>query len=112
MSARSVKADDLISQLKTVAMSLRELSLALQADEDSIKPVIADLLSRGRIALSNNSKKKVRYKVTRARKAVKEPLNTSVASAPSAPLLKGEITGYTNEIRERVELAMLGRGRA
>jgi hypothetical protein len=111
MIARTVTADQVLTQIRVGSMSLSEIASTFRVDEDTVKPIIAELLSKGRIEISNNSKKEVRYKVAGPKKGPKERLTTSVATVPAPPPLKGEIKGYTDEIRQRVELAMLGRGR-
>ena len=111
MTVRNITPDQVLTQIRGGSMTLPELASTFWVDEDTVKPIIAELLSKGRIEISNNAKKEVRYKVAGPKKAPKERLTTSVAVAPAPPPLKGEIKGYTDEIRQRVELAMLGRGR-
>ncbi|MFP3248228.1 MAG: hypothetical protein RXR20_27330, partial [Paraburkholderia sp.] len=105
MKARVVTADQVLTQIRGGSMTLAELASTFWVDEGTVKPVIAELLSKSRIEVSNNAKKEVRYKVAGAKKGPKERLNTSVAAAPTPPPLKGEIKGYTDEMRQRVELA-------
>jgi len=112
MKTRTVTSDQVLTQIRVGSMSLSEIAGTFRVDEDTVKPIIAELLSKVRIEISNNSKKEVRYRIASPKKRPKERLATSVAAAPAPPPLKGEIKGYTDEIRQRVELAMLGRGRS
>lgn len=111
MQNRTITPDQVMTQLRGGTMTIEHIAGALWADVEAVKPIIAELLSTGRIRVSKQMAKQIGYQIVRTKKAPKERLTTSVATPPAAPVLKGEITGYTNEMRLRVELAMLGRGR-
>lgn len=109
---RTITPDQILDMLRSASMAMRELSRAFHVDEEALHAPIADLLSKGRIRVGGV--REVRYSLVRdsSKKKIKEQLTTSVAAAPAPPPLKGEITGYTDAMRQRVELAMLGRGRS
>lgn len=110
MKTRTITPDQVLDQLRCEPTSLPDLAKALWVDEDTVKPIIADLLSKGRIQVGG--KRVIRYKLVKAVKVTRERLNTSVAGVPAPPPMSGDLKGYAGEIRQRMELAMLGRGRS
>jgi hypothetical protein len=111
MKNRTITPDQILDMLRSASMPLREMVRELHVDEEALHAPIAELLSKGRIRVGGA--REVRYMLVRdsSKKKVRERLNTPVAAVRVPPPLKGEITGYTAEMRQRVELAMLGRGR-
>ena len=111
MNNRTITPDQILDMLRSASMAMRELSRAFHVDGEALHAPIAELLSKGKIRVGGV--REVRYILVRdSSKKIKEQLTTSVAVAPAPPPLKGEITGYTDAMRQRVELAMLGRGRS
>jgi hypothetical protein len=112
MKNRTITPDQILDMLRSASMALREMVRELHVDEEALHAPIAELLSKGRIRVGGV--REVRYMFVRdsSKKKARERLTTSIAEPPAPPPLKGEITGYTAEMRQRVELAMLGRGRS
>jgi hypothetical protein len=111
MNNRTITPDQILDMLRSASMALREMVRELHVDEEALHAPIAELLSKGRIRVGGV--REVRYCLVRdsSKKKVRERLNTPVAAVRAPPPLKGEIKGYADAMRQRVELAMLGRGR-
>jgi hypothetical protein len=109
MKNRTITPDHVVDQLRGGAVSLAELARILWADEEALQAPLAALLASGRIRVTRA--RAVTFTLVKVKPAKKERLTTSVAAAPAPPPLKGDCTAYAREIRQRVELAMLGRGR-
>jgi hypothetical protein len=109
---KHVATHHILTQLQSGTSTIEELAVELSASEEMLKPLIAELMSQGRIELAR-AVRTVRYKLVREKKSTKarEPLRTSMAGPIAPPPLKQNLSGYEAEMRERVELAMLGRGR-
>lgn len=112
MKNRTVTTDQFLTQLTRMGTAnIRELARALGTTQENIQPLIANSLHEGRIVVGY-SKAEPRYKIPKPKAPPKERLTTSIARPAAPPPMRGEITGYTDAMRQRVELAMLGRGRS